>query len=713
MPHTEDVPPVVNGGEPPFGSTSDEFETADAPLRPSKIDIERHLYELFPPAFVHPHPDAWIEIAYGNPATGGKPDEAKHFSAFDLAGAAEFAEKKNKAGFNIYVGPALRKGETGPKSKGRASDANALTGVYAWADFDSAGDYDRINDTLKDKNLRTSMLVVTGRTPHKRGHPYFKLAGGATPAELRNANTALKTLLGTDDVENPSRVMRLAGTISYPPPDKVERGYIAELVTLHIRKDAPTYTVEQLTGVTGKTSDPFGFNFNDTRKPGRNDDELEALLEASRVKNWHNNIRAAIATMIGRGWSDSAIRFTCKPYCRDGYADHDLDDLIDRGRAKWNKPDAGSNPDLNDEFGQQAKPPGIPLDYYENFGNDVAKKAIIKGVIYRGERTSWVGPPGSGKSALLVNLLIHAADGHDWRGYRSKERVGVVYFALERGQLVRRRLRAHALQPGGSPNLPIAVAGGIINLLNSSCVATIIDTIRTAEVHFGCPVGLIIIDTFNKGIAVGGGDEDKAKDQNIAAANLQQVQDVLTDVHIALVGHTGKDESRGARGSNAHMGDVDMMVQIAVADDVRTATITKINDGAEGVLTRFKLETVTLGQDEDGDDITTAIVSDDRLDTEKENSRAKLTKSQRRAMEMLERALEDGPVPIPLEKAHEYPARIKPVPIERWRTCCLKGDLSPAGTRESADRAFRRAMSDLVAMHRIGIWDGLVWIAYE
>ena len=39
MSHTEDVPPVVNGGEPPFGDPSDEFETADAPLCPSKSDI--------------------------------------------------------------------------------------------------------------------------------------------------------------------------------------------------------------------------------------------------------------------------------------------------------------------------------------------------------------------------------------------------------------------------------------------------------------------------------------------------------------------------------------------------------------------------------------------------------------------------------------------------------------------------------------------------
>ena len=66
-------------------------------------------------------------------------------------------------------------------------------------------------------------------------------------------------------------------------------------------------------------------------------------------------------------------------------------------------------------------------------------------MIFKGERSSWIGPPGSGKSALLANIAIHAADGPDWRGYRAKDRVGVVYFALERSQLAKRRLMAHAL----------------------------------------------------------------------------------------------------------------------------------------------------------------------------------------------------------------------------------------------------------------------------
>ena len=100
------------------------------------------------------------------------------------------------------------------------------------------------------------MIVMTGRTLHERGHPYFKLAGIATKDQVHDANIALKRLLGTDDVEDVCRVMRLAGTVNYPTAARIERGYVPELVTLHIRKDAPAYTVEHLTGLAGKTSNP-------------------------------------------------------------------------------------------------------------------------------------------------------------------------------------------------------------------------------------------------------------------------------------------------------------------------------------------------------------------------------------------------------------------------------------------------------------------------
>ena len=90
-------------------------------LCPNRADINKHLYALFHPDFVRAYPDAWIEIAYANPAAGGGLRAAEQFSAFDLEAAGDFAERKNKKGFNIYVGVALRQGETPRTSNGRAS----------------------------------------------------------------------------------------------------------------------------------------------------------------------------------------------------------------------------------------------------------------------------------------------------------------------------------------------------------------------------------------------------------------------------------------------------------------------------------------------------------------------------------------------------------------------------------------------------------------
>ena len=211
-------------------------------LEPNRADINKHLYALFHPDFVMAYPDAWIEIAYANPAAGGGLRAAEQFSAFELEAAGDFAERKNRKGFNIYVGVALRQGETPATSNGRASGANVLTACRAWTDFDGEGDAARVEAILKDKDIRPAEVVTTGTIPHRRFQVHFELLGkpsedgldpgNPTADELTAVNTALKELLGGDDVQNADRVMRLAGTVSYPSPGKVERGYVPELVTL-------------------------------------------------------------------------------------------------------------------------------------------------------------------------------------------------------------------------------------------------------------------------------------------------------------------------------------------------------------------------------------------------------------------------------------------------------------------------------------------------
>jgi hypothetical protein len=111
-----DAAPGAKERDPnPTGDLSDEFKTTTAPLRPNKVDISRHLFELYPPAFVKHYPDAQVEIAYADVKGSEKPDAAKNFSVFHLQAAADFAEKKNIAGCNVYVGAALRNAKSNGK----------------------------------------------------------------------------------------------------------------------------------------------------------------------------------------------------------------------------------------------------------------------------------------------------------------------------------------------------------------------------------------------------------------------------------------------------------------------------------------------------------------------------------------------------------------------------------------------------------------------
>jgi hypothetical protein len=284
---------------------------------------------------------------------------------------------------------------------------------------------------------------------------------------------------------------------------------------------------------------------------------------------------------------------------------------------------------------------GFPLRLVSELGPTVPKRHIIKGIFARGETSAWIAPPGGMKSALMAEAAVCIASGMDWHGKRNKETCGIVYFALERADLVERRIRAHMTRLN-LPSLPIAVVGATIDLMNPANVPRVIETIREAEACFGgLSVGFVAFDTFAKLIAAGGGDENSAKDQGRVFANIQRLKDE-TDIHSALIGHTGKDTTKGWRGSNAGIGDADLVVEIS-GDTIRTATVTKANDAPEGVLFSFKSETHDFGADEDGDPITVNIVSAEELSQVATPSREpKLKPNQQTVFEILHRTNSAG-----------------------------------------------------------------------
>jgi hypothetical protein len=222
---------------------------------------------------------------------------------------------------------------------------------------------------------------------------------------------------------------------------------------------------------------------------------------------------------------------------------------------------------------------------------------------------------------------------------------------------------------------------------------------------FGLPVGLIIFDTYPKAIAAGGGDEDKARDQGVAFTNLQRIKH-LRPVHVALVGHCGKDKTRGARGSNAWLGDADVMIEIDGAD-IRTAAVTKANDMAEGPFGSFRADVVNLGLDEDGDPIqvSIAVPMDGILVPQKKQSA--LPKAAQIAQRALGEAVAAHGEAI---ASNHIPPSVKTVTVERWREYAYLSGISASELPRSKQQAFKRASEQLIAARKVGFWNETVWV---
>ena len=349
----------------------------------------------------------------------------------------------------------------------------------------------------------------------------------------------------------------------------------------------------------------------------------------------------------------------------------------------------------------------LPFVGFDEMEVEVQKPWLLKNVIAKAETSSWIGGPGKGKSALLTDVAISVAAGTEWRGYKARGKFGVVYLALERGDLVKRRLEAYK-RKHGLKGLPIAVVTTPVNLMDPEAVAVLTDTLAAVKERFGVDVGLLIIDTFGKAIAYGNGDENSARDQNRVRGHLRDIQR-NTSVHIALVGHTGKDETKGERGSNAGLGDVDVEVRIT-GDLIKSATVTKANDQPEGPLMSFTLEAFELGQDEDGEPITTAILSDETPNAEPNTNRTRLTHGETVALKALRDALSEGGKRPPA--SNYIPHGVVAVTKDDWRRYCYLGGISAADASDDARRmAFKRAIEGLQKKGLIGVWEPHVWEA--
>ena len=117
----------------------------------------------------------------------------------------------------------------------------------------------------------------------------------------------------------------------------------------------------------------------------------------------------------------------------------------------------------------------------------------------------------------------------------------------------------------------------------------------------------------------------------------------------------------------------------------------------------FNLESVELGQDEDGDPVTSCVVTE--CDAEPTASGPKLTGKALVGLRKLADCIIDQGVILP--PSRHVPSHVTGVTLDQWRDYLQKaGIISDGNPREQ----FRRIKDKLIETRQIAIWGNLVWL---
>lgn len=561
----------------------------DLPCQPNGDAVQAFLHRLF----AHAGQRGLIELSWTATKAPHKLEHARLYDLADLDELGEFAAAQNLSpNRNVYVSAGLRR--EGADRRHRATDRDVLACVALWADFDAAGGLSSAIAAAERAQLTPSIIVHTGHEPHLRGQLWWILEEpcGDMVQHMRLMRALTRALGGDPSIVNPSRVMRIAGSVAWP----LKAGRQLEITALDEETDtrANPYSLEEIEQklermnafVAEPTAQVLDFN---AAEPQLDLDDL--VLRAKQVGLWHKSALQASAHLLGRGTPPDVTLDMLTPLLRQpGYTNlqtrNDLRTMIDGALKRGIYQSRDVEPPLVDVPVSGASSPlkSAPLNPFQSIDQLIDMPPvewIIENYLPELGMSALYGPPGVFKSFVALDMGLSVAYGLPWHGMTVKQR-RVLYVCAE-GQhglgtraLVWREHRAQGQRTDQFHVLPVPV-----NFLDPACVEQLITAISA---HLG-GVGLTIIDTLARNF--GTGDENSTKDMKAYIDGAAML--IAMGSHVCHVHHSGKDDSKDERGSSAFRGALDTVLKLhrEPGADLVTLYMQKQKDAPEALPMRL------------------------------------------------------------------------------------------------------------------------------
>lgn len=326
---------------------------------------------------------------------------------------------------------------------------------------------------------------------------------------------------------------------------------------------------------------------------------------------------------------------------------------------------------------------------------------LVKGWLGQGAASTVYGESNVGKTFLALDIGLHVAAGEKWHGNRVAPGL-VIYGAAEGGRGIVNRLEAFKRD---KPDLAKAAADRFMLLPLTLDLCAPGDAQAFVEALGDLRPALVVIDTLAR--SMGAGDENTAKDMGQFIANVDFIR-AETGAHVLVVHHSGKDTTRGARGSGSLRGAVDTEIELTRDGAVITATTRKQRDMPGEAEFHYTLRSVFLGYDEDGDAVTSCVV--EPTDEAPPKRGPKISGQAKIALQAFGDALAHHGV---TKTGDMFPTDRQCVSLDHWRTFCDRHSLTEADNLTSRRTAFFKAKNRLQEAGMICVVDDFAWRATE
>lgn len=550
-------------------------------IEPDSDAIQSHLETLFAPCRDE-YPDGLIELRHGEHFN------SRYFSTSPdrMADAVAWAVDRNRQGENVYVGVNPRRGST--STKGGATDNDVQIAFWHFADMDEPEAVDRAGQRLKA--LPPTFTVNTGMEPHRRPHFYWRLDEPVGNMEAwRERQRGIAQSLGGDPVViNPSRIMRLAGTVNFPPQRKLAKGYRVELTSLRT-----TFSDEREPVTPDQVAQAFPVRAQspDMGTPITGQNNLQAMVRTKlsdlidaclRGDKWHDSMIRLVAHLAGIGRSSVEILALADHITLPGFTvdqtRREMATALQGARTKYDFPEPADEPVEAEEATRDEAGSVFELLDLDQLEAMPPPSWLIHEMIVDDGLTVIYGDPGAGKSFVAIDMALRLALGMDWHGTKAKP-CGVLYIAGEGARGLGKRIkgwrREHAAEGMDAPFLLLPVA---VELLDEKQRAKLLRTIDAAVTRAGFPIGLIVVDTVSRALA--GSDENG---QEAMGAFVAACDAIKRHTGGALIGvhHSGKDKDKGMRGSTVLLGACDASIRVSKSEHIVTLKTEKQKDAEE------------------------------------------------------------------------------------------------------------------------------------